>query len=154
MGMRVTVAALWLMIACALAFPNARSGPSQPTPADKLHEAVHAGRLDDVKHLIDSGVSVDARNALGSTPLHEAAWSGNAEIAAFLIERGADVNARHSEAGSTPLHYAILTSHSDVVELLLNAGADPLAPYRGGQLALHLAAARGNARIVQALLAK
>lgn len=55
MGMRVLVAALWLIMAGAMGLVGASAGPTQPTPADKLHEAVHAGRLDDVKRLVDAG---------------------------------------------------------------------------------------------------
>ena len=77
---------------------------------------------------------------------------GDAEMVHLLLENGADVNAHHSEGGSTPLHYAILTGRPSVVRMLLEAGADQNIAYRDGQVAIHLAAARGNLQIVQLLL--
>ena len=102
--------------------------------------------------MVNAGASVDARDALGSTPLLDAAWAGNTAIAAFLIEHGADVNARHSEAGSTPLQYAVLTNHAALVSLLLKAGARVAGDYRDGQSLLHVAAGRGSVPIIDALL--
>src|ERR1700733_1469314 len=144
-----------LGVACRLATSPAAfldAGLEEPTPSDRLHAAVRDGDLEQTKRLIEAGVPVDTRNALGSTPLQDAAWNGNREIAAFLIAHGADINARHPEAGSTALYYAIATGHADMVELLLHSGADPSLRYRGGQLALHLAAGRGNAQVLGALL--
>lgn len=144
-----------LLLGCRLASGTAAgtdAGPQEPTASDRLHLAVRDGDFSQTKQLIEAGVPVDARNALGSTPLHDAAWNGNTEIAAFLIAHGADVNARHPEAGSTPLYYAIVTGHAEMVELLLRSGADPSIRYRDGQLALHLAAGRGNVRVLAALL--
>ncbi len=122
-------------------------------PVEALHAAVRAGNLDEVKRLVLSGVDPNGRDALGSTPVLDAAWSGNTSILTFLISRGADVNAAHREAGSTPLFYAVLTGHTEAVKLLLAAGARVNTKTRGGQTVLHLASARGNAAIAQALLA-
>ncbi len=88
--------------------------PHSDAPAEALHVAVRAGRLDDVKRLIAAGTPADARDALGSTPLLDAAWSGDIEIARFLLDHGAEVNARHRESGSTPLQYAVLTGRTEM----------------------------------------
>ena len=125
--------------------------PALPAGAEALHAAVRGDNIAEAQRLIDSGVSVNARDALGSTPLHDAAWAGDSKMVRFLIDRGADVNARHLEAGSTPLHYAILTGRPAVVNLLLDAGADQRIPYRDGDVAIHLAASRGNLQILQML---
>jgi ankyrin repeat protein len=76
------------------AFPQA---PALPSGAEALHSAVRSDNVAEAQRLIDSGVSVNARDALGSTPLHDAAWAGDASMVQFLIDRGADVNARHME---------------------------------------------------------
>src|SRR3954454_20546407 len=96
--------------------------PAMPTAAEALHSAVRTGKADEVTRLLKNGVSVNARDGLGSTPLHDASWAGDAEMVHLLLENGADVNAHHSEGGSTPLHYAILTGRPSVVRMLLEAG--------------------------------
>lgn len=121
-------------------------------PAEALHAAVRTGNLAEVKQLIDSGVPVDARDALGGTPLLEATWTGQLEIAAFLIAHGANVNAVHREAGSTPLEYGVLTGRTKIVALLLGSGARLDGRYRDGEGLLHVAAARGYAQIIDELV--
>src|SRR6478609_1264757 len=99
----------------------AAQGPIPAAGPEALHSAVRAGRVQEVERLLNSGVSPNARDALGSTPLHDAAWAGDVEMVRFLLAHGADVNARHLEAGSTALHYAILTGRAPVAEVLLDA---------------------------------
>ena len=121
-------------------------------PAEALHIAVRAGRLEDVKRLLAAGTPADARDALGSTPLLDAAWSGDIEIAKCLLDHGADVNAHHRESGSTPLQYAVLTGRTEMTKLLLSAHASVSGEYRDGQSLLHVAAVRGYAPIIDLLV--
>jgi ankyrin repeat protein len=132
--------------------PSAFRSETNGSLNEALHIAVRSGNLNEVNKLLASGVDVNARDGLGSTPLLDAAWSGNADMARVLLQHGADVNAAHREAGSTALEYAVLTGHTAVVKLLLAAGADTTRRYRYDQTVLHLAAARGFPQILESLV--
>jgi ankyrin repeat protein len=152
MGMLGSCAALVAFI-LAVAQNSETPVPKAPEPSgEALHFAVRAGKLPEVKRLVNAGTPVDARDALGGTPLLDAAFAGYTDIADFLIQHGADVNARHHEAGSTPIQYAVLTGRIAMVRLLLQAGAQTKGDYRDGQSLLHVAAARGNAPVIDALV--
>lgn len=71
----------------------------------------------------------------------------------WLSQDNADLNHR-DHTGRTPLHLAIMCSTLDIVECLINSGARIVARLADGKTALHLAAQRGNAEMVSALLKK
>ena len=77
-----------------------------------------------VRHLIELGVDVRARDRRRWTPLHFAARTKNPAVVKLLIEAGADVNATDDE-GITPLHQGLLTYpvNLEMTEMLLAAGA-------------------------------
>lgn len=64
-----------------------------------------------------------------------------------------DVNHR-DHTGRTPLHLAVQTSTPEIVNCLIDSGARIIARVADGTTALHMAAARGNTAMVQALLEK
>ena len=61
--------------------------------------------INKIKHLIEKGADVNAKNKWDNTPLHLAAWGDNMELGKLLIEMGADVNAK-GYLDKTPLQYA------------------------------------------------
>ena len=77
-----------------------------------------------VRHLIELGVDVNARDRRRWTPLHFAARTKNPAVVKLLIEAGADVNAKDDE-GITPLHQGLLQHpvNLEMTEMLLAAGA-------------------------------
>jgi uncharacterized protein len=77
-----------------------------------------------VRHLIELGVDVHARDRRRWTPLHFAARTKNSAVVKLLIEAGADVNATNDE-GITPLHEGLLQHpvNLEMTEILLAAGA-------------------------------
>jgi ankyrin repeat protein len=79
-----------------------------------------------VRHLIELGVDVNARDRRRWTPLHFAARTKSPEVVKLLIEAGADVNAKDDE-GITPLHQGLLQYpvNLEMTEMLLAAGAKP-----------------------------
>ncbi len=83
-----------------------------------------APRPEVVRHLIDLGVDVNARDRRRWTPLHFAARTKNSMVVEMLIEAGADVNAKDDE-GITPLHQGLLEypANLEMTEMLLAAGA-------------------------------
>jgi ankyrin repeat protein len=52
---------------------------------------------DDLKALLDSGISVNTPDKHGRTALHLPAMLGQAELARYLLSRGAFVDARDRE---------------------------------------------------------
>ena len=65
----------------AIAAICARAAPLRPSSlGDRLHAAVRAGNVAEVRQVLAAGADVNARDSLGGTPLLDAAWSGNLEI--------------------------------------------------------------------------
>jgi tankyrase len=85
-----------------------------------------APRPELVRHLIELGVDVNARDCRLWTPLHFAARTKHPAVVRLLIEAGADVNAKDNE-GITPLHQGLLQYpvNLEMTEMLLAAGAKP-----------------------------
>ncbi|XP_072941247.1 leucine-rich repeat serine/threonine-protein kinase 1 [Epargyreus clarus] len=86
--------------------------------------------------------------------LHQAALWDNLELLQELIANGADVDARDQHQRSA-LHAAALAERSRCLPALCAAGADVDArsdDETGGKTALHIAAERGHAENVRALL--
>ena len=91
-----------------------------PTPAEMLFAASRAGRLDEVKEILESKpLLVSSRDEKSKTALHHAASAGHVEVVKLLLENGADPSARDS-FNITPLEKAVLKHHEDVVALLMS----------------------------------
>ena len=112
------------------------------------------------------------RQAIGSfNPIDEKGWTemayvgntarlcqaivdGDAEhVQDWLNQDGADPNER-DYTGRTPLQLAVMSSTPEIVQILIDAGARIVARMVDGRTALHLAAMRGEAAMVKALLVK
>jgi len=85
--------------------------------------AIEAGRYDEVRKCIDSGVDVDFKDEEGQTALIWSTMFGKSIIAEYLIKRGAKVNAKN-KSGWTALHFAAFKSDMDMVQLLAENGGD------------------------------
>ena len=88
----------------------------------KLRHHVGMGSLPDVRHLVESGVPVNAVDYLGRTPLHIAAERGRSDIVEYLISKNADVNLA-DDLGETALSLAVSQGHREVQRLLRQAQA-------------------------------
>lgn len=71
----------------------------------------------------------------------------------WCSQEDVDVN-RRDYTGRTPLHFATLSSTPAIVQCLINNGARMIARLVDGRTALHIAAARGDAEMVKALMDK
>ena len=94
-------------------------------PVDKgmeLRIAANAGRLKDVKTLINEGADINASAENGMTPLILASWRGHTKVVAHLLRKGADVNAR-TNIGTTALKFATERGQKKVIALLRQHGA-------------------------------
>jgi hypothetical protein len=85
--------------------------------------ACQKGYLNTVKHLIDSGAKIEARDRFKRTPLIHACMCGNADIVSYLLRLGVNANVFDSSL-NTALHYSIAYGWYFCVQLLLEAGAN------------------------------
>ncbi|KAJ4983396.1 hypothetical protein SVAN01_11131 [Stagonosporopsis vannaccii] len=86
--------------------------------------------------------------------LCQAIVDGDAEhVQDWLNQEGADPNER-DYTGRTPLQLAVMSSTPEIVQILIDAGARIVARMVDGRTALHLAAMRGEATMVKAILVK
>lgn len=113
--------------------------------------ALHLARDSNaVNLLVDSGLSVEARNRLGDTPLMVMNKTLRGLIA--LVDRGAQINARN-HAGQTVLHkMGRYTQSAWVVEaadFLLRAGADETLYDNDGKRAIEYFSAEGTVHAVR-----
>ncbi|KAK9704482.1 Ankyrin repeats (3 copies) [Popillia japonica] len=88
-----------------------------------LHSAARIGDINIIRHLVDTGLSINSQNMYGCTPLRIAARQGRVDVAKFLIEKGANVNTRDS-FNISPLHSATWQENPMISELLLQNGAN------------------------------
>jgi ankyrin repeat protein len=141
-----------------------------------LMRAIHGGRPEIAKILIDAGADVRAANRYGVTPLYLAARSADAEAARALLAAGADANTESAD-GVTVLMTAAKAGNPAIVEALLGGSTEGAATvatsgYSGGnavlapvnradpnarenwhaQTALMWAASEGHADVVRVLL--
>jgi len=85
----------------------------------RLHEAVKAQDIEEIKRLLDADMNVNITDCNGVTALQNAAEEGAVNITALLLSRGADPNMADTPNGNTPLHKAAGKGHKDIVALLL-----------------------------------
>lgn len=131
-----------------------------------LVRAARNGNLEIVKLLVEHGATIDIGKDRGErTPLIEAAGQGHVEVVKFLLAKGADVNARGT--GVTPLLLASAWGNlpagppgdkTKTIDVLLENGADVNVQdeswLKTGRTPLMYAVLRGDAALVQALLAR
>jgi outer membrane protein assembly factor BamB len=123
------------------------ASPPATDPGEALRAAAAAGKLAEVRALLDAGVAVDAPARHGNTALLFAAEKGHMDVVRLLVERGADVNARERFFGSTPLSASLQGKHTAVTLFLLEKGAADAAS------ALEEAVELANLELAKAALA-
>lgn len=130
--------------------------------ATLLHLAARTRRGTNLcTRLIDSGLSVHARDSNGNTPLHCASKRNNRATCRLLLARGSEVDARNG-VGRTPLHLAACNvdywrdadiQRQGTFRSLLAAGAEANAQDTEGNTPLHLAAKNCQPAALEQLLA-
>ena len=126
-----------------------------------LHKAIRrsCSVVDQLVKGQDKGV-VNAKDRSGETPVHVAARSNLDSFLNPLVDAGADLDGRRNSDGATPFHIAVQHGSYEFVEHLLKRlkshGPPPrktvFAQDDHGDTPLHLAAGRGDARMVGAIL--
>lgn len=112
------IAKVTSLLAADPSLVNAKDGGITP-----LLYAIHFGKLDVARFLLQKGADVNALTSNGVGPLYEAAGQGQTEIVRLLLEKGAMVNAK-TETACTPLLIGSAMGQLDIVKLLLAKGAD------------------------------
>ena len=84
--------------------------------------AARDGDVAAVKALLENGLDVNSKDAIGDTALSWAAYAGKLEVVKLLIEKGADINVKNTGtrfgAGYTPLMYAAAGGQLEMVKYL------------------------------------
>ncbi len=131
--------------------PTSRA-QSAPAPWSLEYSAKH-GQPGVTKMLLSLGADPNTAGTGGTTPLAEAALQGDLESVRALLARGAKPGAI-SRIGTQPIHDAALGDHPEVIRELVKQGAEVNARTRDeAQTPLHVAAAMGRTKAVEALVA-
>ncbi len=124
----------------------------QMDPDTELATMIHEGRNSEVLAKLQTGLSVDYRDANGTTLLGIAAREGNADLLkALLAMKKIDINGTDNN-GRTPLMYAAGSKNVETVRVLLDQGANPTTRDTLGATALWWAAMRGDGAAVTELV--
>jgi ankyrin repeat protein len=126
--------------------------PMGPMPWS-LEYSVMRRQTNVTKMLLALGADPNATSTEGTTPLADAALKGDLDGVRALLAHGAGPNAV-SQAGTQPIHDAALGDNAEVIRELVMQGADVNARTRDEvQTPLHIAAAMGKMKAVEALVA-
>jgi outer membrane protein assembly factor BamB len=131
-----------LVLICGFVLPASAADPKR----EALWAAVRNGDVKAVQKAIDDGADVNARNEYGVTALWIATGKKNFEVTKLLVDKGADVNARDDIWYQTPLSSASAGGDLKSMELFIAKGAKDV------DLALQMAAARADAKMLQSIL--
>lgn len=116
-----------------------------------LFVATGRGDLNAMRALLNDGVDVEAKNAIGDTPLVHAALNGQAGAVRVLLARGANPN-NPNVHGLTAMQVAAQRGREDIIEALFEMGAKSNADYRDPHTPLKSGVGRGYASIYNAML--
>lgn len=108
---------------------------------------------DFMKHLIELGTDINAKDVNDLAPIHHALRNKNEEFALLLIKLGADINATDAN-GSTLLHHALCNKNEDLAASLIVLGADLNKPDGSGVYPLNYAARFGFEQLISSMIAK
>ncbi len=154
--------ASWAVMAIAYALEPARPVPppvlpsTEPANLEPWVETVIFGSRDDVRKLLDGGLSPNAATRSGGTTALMMA-APDVDKLTLLLDRGADINARANSRYSALMVAAQYQEADPAINLLLDRGAQVAAPAAGAAVfnanPFFLASYAGNAKSLKRLLA-
>ncbi|XP_054479084.1 protein phosphatase 1 regulatory subunit 16A [Anoplopoma fimbria] len=118
-----------------------------------LLDATARNDLEEVRELLNNGVSPDLVNEDGLTALHQCCIDDFVEVVQCLLDAGACVNACDSELW-TPLHAAATCGHTGLVQLLILSGADLLAVNADGNMPYDLCEDEATLELLEMVMAE
>lgn len=122
-----------------------------PAWAQNIFKAAQFNDITGLKFLLNYGINVDDKDALGNTPLIIAIKNGQKRAADFLLEKDANVDAQN-KAGNTALIIACTNGDMEDVNLLIEHHAGLDIQNAGGVTALIAAVKAGDTQAVKQLL--
>ncbi|MBL3519385.1 ankyrin repeat domain-containing protein [Arcobacter lanthieri] len=108
------------------------------------------GKTQDLKAMIEAGLSVNLTDHKGNTLLMLASYNGNIDTTQMLVDLGADVD-RKNDKGQTPLAGVCFKGYLEIVKILVTAGANIHENNGLGTTPLIFASIFGNTKIVKYL---
>jgi ankyrin repeat protein len=128
-----------------------------PTPSEifayrGLHSAAMRGDIEDIMHLVVTGLDVNARDGHGRTPLHVATYRGDAATVRALLLAKADPHLLDRQ-NYDAVTIAAVRNDVETLRTLLTHGANPglvTSPYDG--TAMIAAAHLGHGAVVRELI--
>ena len=117
----------------------------------RMTEAAGRDDLDEVKRLLDLGISADCRNSYGWTPFMVALWNGMDRCAETLFKAGADINALDT-GGDSVLSHACVRNEPECIKRILKYGPDLDLCETNGDSPLYKAVRENNPECVKLLL--
>ena len=112
------------------------------------------GQLDDLKELVEQGVSVNSKDEGGVTPLMCASIKGHLRVVQYLTSKRANLNVKENQYEWTALMLASKGGRLDIVKHLVAKGAHINMKAKNGKTALMIAAHRGHLSVVKYLITK
>ena len=136
--------------------------PADSTPTDymsPLMRAAKAGRVDEVRRLLESGADVNEKlRGVTFTALILAVMGGHVEVVKLLLKSGADPNASFGVAHAgffTPLNMAVrseLKNRLELIDILVAGGALLNPPPQFDESPLMAAVSMSDIEMIKALL--
>ena len=122
-----------------------------------LHLAAWKGHAKVVQYLLAKGADVGQINEEGRAAIHIAAAEGHQKVAEVLLKGGAEINGlSKGEASITPIGLALFAEKASMIEFLLAKGSAIDVKISNQHIRnatlLHVAATRGDERVVDLLL--
>ncbi|CAC9508213.1 ankyrin repeat protein [Leishmania donovani] len=102
-------------------FPKLNRIKSDDENMEKIHVAARKGQTDEVRRLIETGVSPTIQNRFGCTALHLACKFGCVDTAKYLASVGEVHSSWH---GQKPIHLAVMANKTDLVVALVEGAKE------------------------------
>ena len=106
------------------------------------------GKTQDLKDLLNSGISVNLCNEKGNSLIMLASYNGKLETTQMLISFGANVDKKNFK-GHTPLAGVSFKGYFEIAKLLVKAGANIYENQGFGLTPILFASLFGNTQIVE-----